>query len=434
MAHDGVEDVDVGILPLGGERPPAAALPRDDGCLRAFLEGRQAHNSVVRERLRPRRAIEKHHGGRHGLIGRCAEALRLEPLAARLVVLCDLLEAARHRFLGAVIEGEERARHIVEQSFEMLVKERQPVLLARVAPPGAHGLVERIVAGRAAEQLDVAAPEKRGRRLAEGDLRHRHQHELAHRLRRALRVGVERLDALDRVAEEIEPHGVETPRRKEVEDAAAHRVLAGLHDGPGARIAGMAEALDQPVHVGALAGGQRLDARLEKCARGHLLEHGVDGREHDRGLPAPAEREPRQRRDAPRRDLGVGTDAVVRHRVPGGEGHDAHAGRKELELGFERVEAAVVAHDVEHEPRRLSVPVLGEMREHERVEPFRDTGEGQDGVLLGCRGHASFKKLVAQVWGRTTANFPAPDWTGVLLTRDYRHPYSASWAPGQPLA
>ena len=57
---------------------------------------------------------------------------------------------------------------------------------------------------RATEQLDIAAPKKDSRRLAEGDLRHRHQDELADGLCRALGFGVERLDALDGVAEEID--------------------------------------------------------------------------------------------------------------------------------------------------------------------------------------------------------------------------------------
>src|SRR5690606_30144140 len=119
----------------------------------------------------------------------------------------DLLEAAVRRLVRAMIEADRYARKVVEQGFELLVEQRQPVLLARIAVAGADGLIERIIARRAAEQLDVArAKELLGLR-AERHLAHRHQRQLLHRLGRALRRHVERLDRLQRVTEEIEAYG-----------------------------------------------------------------------------------------------------------------------------------------------------------------------------------------------------------------------------------
>ena len=46
---------------------------------------------------------------------------------------------------------------------------------------------------------------------------------------RALRVRIEGPDRFQRVAEEIEPDRLRGARREEVDDAAAHRVFAGLH-------------------------------------------------------------------------------------------------------------------------------------------------------------------------------------------------------------
>ena len=86
---------------------------------------------------------------------------------------------------------------------------------------------------------------------------------------------------LQRVAEEIEAHGARAPRREEIEDAAAHGVLAGLHDGAGALEAGEVEPLDQLVHVEALAGGDVLQGAADELARGEALQDGVDGGQHD---------------------------------------------------------------------------------------------------------------------------------------------------------
>ena len=103
-----------------------------------------------------------------------------------------------------MVEADLGVGHVVEQRLQVLVEERQPVLHAGAAVAGADRLVERIVAGGAAEQLDVAAAEQALRRLAERDLADRHQRELLHGPQRALRLGVEGLDVLERVAEEVE--------------------------------------------------------------------------------------------------------------------------------------------------------------------------------------------------------------------------------------
>ncbi len=201
-------------------------------------------------------AIEEHALGRHRLVGRRAELVLLQRFVARLVVLGDLLEAALGGFVAAMVEADGHAGQIVEQRLEVIVEQRQPVLLPRIAVAGAHRLVQRIVVGGAAEQLDVARAEQLLGLLAERDLAHRHQGELLHRLGRALRLHVEGLDGLQRVAEEVEAYRAGAPRRIKIEDAAAHGVLALLHDGAAARVAHQREALRQVRHVDALAGRQ----------------------------------------------------------------------------------------------------------------------------------------------------------------------------------
>src|SRR4051794_18887033 len=111
------------------------------------------------------------------------------------------------------------------------MEEGQPMLLALIAPAAAHRLVERIIAGVAPEESDIARSEECGRRIAERDLANGHQRELRHGLHRALRLRVEGLDAFERVTEEIQPDGVDSARRKEIDDPAALGKFTRLHDG-----------------------------------------------------------------------------------------------------------------------------------------------------------------------------------------------------------
>ena len=66
---------------------------------------------------------------------------------------------------------------------------------------------------------------------------------------RALRDGIELPDAFERVAEEIEPDGARVPRREKVENAAAHRIFARLHDGARAIETRRIEPLDDLIHA-----------------------------------------------------------------------------------------------------------------------------------------------------------------------------------------
>ena len=66
---------------------------------------------------------------------------------------------------------------------------------------------------------------------------------------RTLGQRVEAADALDRVAEKIEPQRLRRPRRVEVDDAAAHREFARLAHRVGADVAVVAEEALQSVEA-----------------------------------------------------------------------------------------------------------------------------------------------------------------------------------------
>ena len=63
----------------------------------------------------------------------------------------------------------------------------------------------------------------------------RHEIERAQLVGGALGLGIEAADRLQRVAEEIEPHRLGHAGREQIDDAAAHRIVAGLAHRRGAR-------------------------------------------------------------------------------------------------------------------------------------------------------------------------------------------------------
>ncbi len=105
------------------------------------------------------------------------------------------------------------------------------MLHALMLAPDRDRLVERVLARDGSEQFDIT--------LTEGAADLRCQHHLAHGQelhavtprRGALRFGLEGPDRFQRVAEEVETDRL-AARRIEVEDAAAHRVLAGIDHRP----------------------------------------------------------------------------------------------------------------------------------------------------------------------------------------------------------
>ncbi len=82
--------------------------------------------------------------------------------------------------------------------------------------------------------LDIAGAEAPDGLARELEFGHRHEIERAQLVGGALRLRIEAADRLQRVAEEIEPHRLGHAGRVEVDDAAAHRIVARLAHGRGA--------------------------------------------------------------------------------------------------------------------------------------------------------------------------------------------------------
>ncbi len=316
---------------------------------------------------------------RQRLIGRGAERSLFEPFFAGVIMVCNRFKPPCRRIFAKMVECDDRVRQVVEQRIHPLIKQRQPMLHAGIAAAGRDRFVKRVVAFRRAEQLDIALAEVLDGRLAGRHFADGQERDLLARGLRALRDGIERPDAFERIAEEIEPHGTGVPRREEVQNAAAHRVFARLHDGARAIESRRVEPLDHLVHAQAAARRKPRRRLLERLKRGHALEHGVDRCQDDDCRPAAlCMSEPRQGGDAARFDVAVGRDAVIGNAVPGRKGHHLGVRRKEFELASDRRKPLIATRDMKN---RLLKRGIGR-------KPARYGGQKKSVVALGHpRGH-----------------------------------------------
>ncbi len=330
------------------------------------LRGRNAFAPFVRvevERLGGERAI----------------TARLRGLGAFtvLVIVGDRLEPA----LG----GGGRARvayhyrigaEMVPQSRELLFEQRQPMLHSGKPPPVADRLIERVARRGRAEPLAVRTAEALDRRLVQQRFARGKQREALDAPRRALVGGIERANALDLIPEKVEPERLLLPAREQVDDAAAHRILARVVDGVSPDIAVGGEQGREVVASDPLAGPERRD-QLADAERGQRpLRRGVDGGEDElrslgRGL------QPVQRGQPLCLDAQRGAGAVIGEAVPGGILHDLQLGREIAHGGRDRAHLRLVRGD-EHRATRRGPR---EVREERRKETAGDARQGER--LLG---------------------------------------------------
>ena len=254
----GVEHVGVLLGALGRE---VAAGPGADVDHALRLRHRERRQPRQRRSFKPRlplllRQIEPVR--RQRLVDRAAAVA--DNFLPRLVVVRDLREPLARRLFVQRLQDHRRAGQIVEQRVHPVVKQRQPMLHAGMAAAFAHRLVQHVVALGGAERRDIAGAEFADRLGGELEFRHRHEIEPAHVHHGALRLRIEAADRLQRVAEEIEPHRQVHARREQIEDAAAHRVVARLAHGRGADEAVELQPLHHARHAERVAGGggQRL--------------------------------------------------------------------------------------------------------------------------------------------------------------------------------
>ena len=257
-------------------------------------------------------------------------------------------------------------------------------------PAVGHRLVERVAGRVGAELLAVARAEALDRLLVEQRFRRRHQGEGLGLVGRALVGGIEAAQALDLVAEEVEPERLLLAGREQVDERPAHRIFAMLGDGVGALVAKGVQLLDQLLALDPLAlgdaPGQLADAERASAAAGSR---------HWRWRPAAAALSRfacsafsvASRSAITRR---AGRSAVVGQAVPGREGQHLDLGREQRHGVGKRAHRRFVGGD-HHRAAALpdAVRRAREVGREPRQEARRHAGQGQRrGRPRGCAAAA----------------------------------------------
>ena len=303
------------------------------------------------------------------------------PLA---VVLEEAMALARvgpealQRLVDLAVQRERRlAAEVVEDGRRLVEEERQVELDAGGGDAGADVLVEAHLGRVAFEALAPARPERVARRLVHRELAAGQEANLGHRIEASLRVGIEGADRIDLVAEQVDAVRHGRAHREQVDQPAAHRVLAGR---------------DDLAHVGVAGERQlRLQRRLVEALLGREVE-GVAG--HERRRREADERRRRRHQDdvdvaAPdpperRQPLGdqvlVRREGVVGQRLPVGEDGDAQRRREERDLVGEPLRVGGLGGE-DRDDLGAGALLLGEAGEQEGVG--RTGRAGQREALAG---------------------------------------------------
>ena len=247
-----------------------------------------------------------------------------------------------------------------------------PVAASLLEHLGELGDDARGAAREELRELDLAL-------VAEEELRARaHQGRLADASVARLRGEVDLEDALDLVAEEVEPHRERAARREDVHHAAAHGEFAGVLDRLGARVACVREPLGELARRAPLAGAHRAQEPRQERGTGHELHGRRHRRDHDRRRAAL--REPPHQRQALGEQVERGA-ALARHGLERGEERGLRAepgGREPGELGDRLVGLVEVRGQEEHAAPRAARERGG----HERgAAPGRPAARGRPARL-----------------------------------------------------
>ena len=280
---------------------------------------------------------------------------------------------------------------MIEQGRQPLLEQRQPMVDAGDPPPVRDRLVERIAGRVGAEQFAIGGAEALDAVLVEQGLGGGQQGEALDPVDAALGGGIEAAHALDLVAEEIEPQRLLLAGREEVDEAAAHRELAGIAHRLGAAIAIGLEQRGQPVAVDPLAGRQPRDELADAERRQRPLRRRVDRGDEQLRLRRLALQRVQRRQPLGGR-AQRGRAAVVGQAVPGREGQHLQLRR---EIGAASASARIAASS----GAMNTAPALRGAREVGRQpgqEPARHAGQRHR--LWSPSGFSEGRSLIADAW------------------------------------
>ena len=271
-------------------------------------------------------------------------------------IVTAVLETLRHLIpesLRGVVhvlveDGQGGVGQVVEKGCRALEEERQVVLDAGGTASFAHFAVDGTVLGVALETGAPGAPEASDRALGQGKLPRGKEAHALEALHGALGFRIEGADAVHLVVQQIDAQGMGGAARIEVEEGAAHRELAVVHDLPDAPVAEALEAGACLVEIQAFARSQHHAAAVDEVGGRQAAHQGGDG--DDQGAAA-ACRQPIQSGQTFGDDVLVRGEQVVGQGLPVGKVQDlALAGiEEEAQLGFQSMRGRRVGHQHQHQ-------------------------------------------------------------------------------------
>ena len=224
------------------------------------------------------------------------------------------------------------------------------MLESRIALAGRHGCIKRVARIDRAEFAAIAQAKALDRVRIEQHFADGLECKRVECAAALLRHRIEPTDLFDRVAEQIEPHGLGQSGREKIDDAAAQRVFARLAYGFGSPVAVAHQKCRQIFQFQASAAFGFEHGQRKLAARRHALRNRVDRGEHDTaarfGRDGLCEIDKRVEPAAD--DLAIWRHAVVGQAVPGRKRQDLRARSGEHQLLGQQAYARVVARDMQH--------------------------------------------------------------------------------------
>ena len=177
----------------------------------------------------------------------------------RAILIDNTVPAGQPLRADLIVHTDCDARQIIKQCLEVVLKEPQPMLDACMFSARTDRLVERIIRTRCPERNAVILAKPYNGLLVQYHLGYRRKLDLFEGFCRALGHRIKATCPVQYITKQIQPDRTRLARRVNVNNTAAHRIIASVHDRRALGEPHAHQKLAQSVLVDAVA-----DASLER--------------------------------------------------------------------------------------------------------------------------------------------------------------------------
>ena len=323
--------------------------------IRSRIEGlirREFDHPAIRQRRLPFPIIQIQGAGLQGLIhhGLLAHGFGIPPHRfSRVEIFLDGLRPLDPPLIRLVIERHHGPGHSVEQSFQTIMEQGQPMLGPGGAASVSHCLVQGVIFSGGAKLCRIPRLEPGNGPIVQDHFVGRVQRQTVRRPHRALGQGVKKAGSLQRLTEQIQPYGLGVADGEDIDNTAAHRVFTELAHGADPLVAVPVQISQQSIqfqgapHRGEEAStGKRLPGR-------NTLHSGVDcGEQNSRGvqLTIPCSQLAQGLRSLTKNGV-AGGNPVIGHAIPGWKTQHRNIGGEESQRLGHGVGPGIAGGDVD---------------------------------------------------------------------------------------